>query len=448
MISVVSGAWAWQSYAAASPTISEDVGFSSVLSPRRIPQLSADLSQEVALRKTISDQLSGLPSNSYCVEVERHGRPVFSAHAGSAFIPASANKILTATIALNVFPSDHRFKTEVKSESKPKDGVVEGPLYLIGGGDPLLLTKDFVAAADGHRNIHSSLEDLADKVVDEGIKSIRAVVGDDSRFDDERYLSTWDPGYRTGGQVGPISALSVNQGFARASRVPEADPTSAAAAVFADLLKERGVTVREPAKRGKAPKDTHDLASLDSVVIGEMVSEMLTESDNTTAEVLLKNIGVQTVERGTFVDGTKAVLTNLRDNGFPITDVQLADGSGLDRSSRITCALLSDVLARGGANGALAGGLPKAGETGTLQFRFNGTPAVGHLQAKTGTLAGVSSLAGWARPAAQAPFNFVVMTNGLSGQQARTLEEKLALTLVQQPRTALAAGTQSPGVGQ
>jgi serine-type D-Ala-D-Ala carboxypeptidase/endopeptidase (penicillin-binding protein 4) len=102
------------------------------------------------------------------------------------------------------------------------------------------------------------------------------------------------------------------------------------------------------------------------------------------------------------------------------------------------------VLAHGGSGGVVANSMAKAGETGTLATRFNNTLAVGHLQAKTGTLSGVSALAGWARPEGQQPFNFVIITNGVAAQESRSLEDQLAILLVSQPKTNASTGAFAP----
>ena len=77
-----------------------------------------------------------------------------------------------------------------------------------------------------------------------------------------------------------------------------------------------------------------------------------------------------------------------------------ADGSGLSRSDRVTCALLVDVLQRAGPDGLLVRDLPVAGRSGTLVDQLKGTVAAGRVHAKTGTLDGVKALSGWALAAA------------------------------------------------
>jgi D-alanyl-D-alanine carboxypeptidase/D-alanyl-D-alanine-endopeptidase (penicillin-binding protein 4) len=447
-VSLLFGAMGYQAYAVSSPQGAQgETAVLPVLSPRRLPLLAGDLTQETLLRESVTALLKDIPPATSCISIQRNGRPVFSDDLNTPFIPASTVKLLTATAALDIFEPTHRFHTRAVAASKPEDGVIDGPLYLVGGGDPLIMTDDYVGAMGGRRNVHTSLSGLADDIVAAGVKTIRGgITGDGGRFDNVRYLESWESGYRTGGQVGPISALSVNQGFVTFGipRGAAADPAAAAANDLSELLRARGVDVATGGSSGAVPDDAKELATLDSLPVADIVAEMLTESDNTTAEMLLKNMGVEKYDKGTFSDGVRAMVASLQDAGVPTGGVQLVDGSGLDRSNRLTCNSVTAVLAKDGPDGIVAKGLARAGETGTLAMRLNGTLAVGRVQAKTGTLASVSALAGWARPEAQQPFDFVFITNGVAAQASRALEDQLAVLLASQPKTAPSAAAFAP----
>lgn len=447
--SLLFGAMGYQAYAVTpSSGSSEEEVVLPLLSPRRLPALAGDLTQEAMLRSSVAKSLEGIPDGTACVSIQREGRPVYNDDVNTAYIPASTVKLFTATAALETWDSDARFTTRVVAEKKAEDGVIEGSVFLVGGGDPLLMSDDYVAAMGGHRNVRTSLETLADLVVSSGVRSIRGgIVGDDNRFDKVRYLDSWDVGYRTGGQVGPITALSVNQGFVLngSARSAAADPAAQAAGKFAELLRARGIDVIPNGQSGVVPDGTHVVAELDSLPVDELVAEMLTESDNTTAEILTKNLGVENAKRGTFSDGLVAMREALQGAGLPLGGVDLVDGSGLDRMNRVTCNAVVAALARDKSDGVIGRSMAKAGESGTLQTRLGGTLAVGRIQAKTGTLSGVSALAGWARPEGQQPFNFVIITNGVATQASRSLEDQLATLLASQPKTTPLAAVFAPG---
>ena len=176
-------------------------------------------------------------------------------------------------------------------------------------------------------------------------------------------------------------------------------------------MRANGVTVGGGVRAGKAVPVTNPLAFVDSATLAEEVGSMLRESDNTGSELLLKEIGVAKAAQGTTAAGAAAVTQLLTQQGLAGPELVVHDGSGLADSDRVTCATLVRVLAVSGPDGPLAAGLPVAGQSGTLTERFHGTPGVGAIRAKTGTLSEVSALSGWAttQPGAKVAFSF--MTN-------------------------------------
>ena len=96
--------------------------------------------------------------------------------------------------------------------------------------------------------MYTHLEQLADQIVTAGIRQVPGgIVGDDSRYDDRRQVDGWSPGYVADGDVGPMSALEVNDGNRTlAPRRPSDDPAVSAATILTDLLVARGVQVGAP----------------------------------------------------------------------------------------------------------------------------------------------------------------------------------------------------------
>ena len=136
------------------------------------------------------------------------------------------------------------------------------------------------------------------------------------------------------------------------------------------------------------------------------MGELLRESDNTTAELLLKEMGRRASGGdavGTTDAGLAAARTALAGAGLDLTGLDAHDGSGLDRADNATCSLLAGSVAKAGRQSTLAGALPVAGKTGTLTKRFVGTPVEGRLRAKTGTLSGVERAGRLDRPRGPRP---------------------------------------------
>jgi len=366
-----------------------------------------------------------------CLRVTAGDRVLYEANPDAAVVPASVTKLFTATAALRVLGADHRFRTTVRTTSAPVNGVVAGDLWLVGGGDPVLGTDAWAAQLDADRRLYTSLEQLADQVVAAGVRGIEGgVLGDESRFDADRYVDTWPDRLIADGEAGPLSALSVNDGFRSWGHpgVPFADPAADAAALFGELLDARGVTIAEAAGAGVAPAGSVEVAGIDSPTVGELVDAMLRDSDNGTAELLVKELGRQRRGEGTTAAGTGVIADVLGAAGVAPDRMAVADGSGLSDAARLTCRALTTLLAHDAE--ALSGRLPVAGRDGTLARRFLGTAAAGRLRAKTGSLEGTAALAGYVDTADNTTVQFAYIINGLPhGDSGRVLQDRLGAAL-------------------
>jgi serine-type D-Ala-D-Ala carboxypeptidase/endopeptidase (penicillin-binding protein 4) len=145
--------------------------------------------------------------------------------------------------------------------------------------------------------------------------------------------------------------------------------------------------------------------------VSQIVAEMLTHSDNETAEAALKEIGLAVSEVGSAAAGKAALTRLLTDAGIALDGVQLVDGSGLSNRGRLTCQSLTELLTRPETGPVLRDGLAVAGESGTLADRWRGTPVAGRLRAKTGSLRNVTALAGEVGPLAGGTITFAYVAN-------------------------------------
>ncbi|CAN5661269.1 hypothetical protein BH20ACT2_BH20ACT2_21070 [soil metagenome] len=411
-----------------------------VLSARRVPAIVA---APVAERRLVLGLLDivNRSAEGTCLTVDAAGAEIFSHQPDLSVVPASTEKLATAVAALEVLGPETRFRTGVVAAAPPAGGVVTGDLWMVGAGDPLLATDDYLARFRRQPQIHTDLEALADAVAAAGVRQVQGrIVGDETRFDGARYVPSWPPRYIDQNQTGPLSALSVNDSFTAFPPTPDSggeetaapDPPVHAAAVLSFLLEARGITFGAPPAAGPRPADVVEVAGVDSPPVREIVAQMLRESDNTTAELLLKQLGVVTGGGGSTVAGAAAVTAVLTEEGLPMQGVQVVDGSGLDLGNRTTCAFLTDLLADRGDESLLAAGLPVAGRTGTLELRFLDTIAEGRLRAKTGTLRDVSALAGFVDSLGGADLTFAFVVNA-DLVNAAALQDQLADRLVRFP---------------
>ncbi|MGH9223403.1 MAG: D-alanyl-D-alanine carboxypeptidase/D-alanyl-D-alanine endopeptidase [Acidimicrobiales bacterium] len=364
------------------------------------------------------------------------GRPLFAQETAKPLIPASAMKLLTGAVVLSRLGADSRYVTPVRAAGPAADGAI-GDLWFVGTGDPLLATADFAAIAGWLETPRpaTSMESLADRIFNAGVRRIGRLLGDESRYDGQRYVPTWEPHYATTPEVGPQSALNVNSGYVqwRPRAIPATSPATNGANVLAGLLRARGIAVGSTGE-GRAPAQLTTIAEIESPPVSEVVAVMMRHSDNLAAELLVKELGARFGGGGTTAAGLGVVRSTAADLGLPTAGLANSDGSGLDRADRLTCDLIQRVLATSRSDGALAKGLPVAGTSGTLTRRFLGTTAVGKIKAKTGSLSEVVALAGFATGKDGRDFPFSLVANDLPSDSAgSSLQNQLANVLAGYP---------------
>ncbi len=314
-----------------------------------------------------------------------------------AVIPASTTKLLTSTAALEALGPDARFETRVVTGATPRDVV------LVGGGDPYLasrpLTPEEAAAAYPER---ADVVTLARAVAATlGPKQRVRVQYDDGLFTGPSNNPRWRADYVPDDIVSPITALWVDRGASPTGYGYSDDPSATAAETFAAALRDAGVRVVGSPAPTTAPAGATEIAAVSSAPLADVVEHVLEVSDNEGAEVLARHVGLAVSGLGSFEGGSAAVLATLRGLGIDTGSDVIHDGSGLSRLNRVSPATLLGVLQTAAAPAhpelrSVLSGLPVAGFTGSLAYRFDtGSPeGPGHVRAKTGTLTNVHSLAG------------------------------------------------------
>jgi D-alanyl-D-alanine carboxypeptidase/D-alanyl-D-alanine-endopeptidase (penicillin-binding protein 4) len=412
-----------------------------LFSMRRVPDL---LSRHVAgthlrsdLDRIMSDPVYGAARDKSCLVVAEPGGGTvhYTRQASIGLIPASTMKILTSAAALAEFGPDKRFTTEIRAGAAPADGAV-GDLYMVGGGDPLLSTAHFASDGGymGQPRRFTSIEALADKVVATGVRRVGRIVGDESRYDSERLVPSWNPRYIANFDIGPLSALVVNKSFTSDNPPAVAvSPPQFAATVLGIQLRARGVTVGDTVA-GKTPAGAPLVTSIDSAPLTDIVAEILQNSDNMAAEMLVKEMATRPGSPGSTTAGLRAVAEKLRQlAGVAPEEIAAVDGSGLDRSDKLSCDVLQRVVAKSPA--ALGAGLPVAGRNGTLFRRFLGTPAAGKVFAKTGSLEGVAGLSGFVTGSANRNVSFSLLANDLPSTSVGVgMQDRVVNVLAAYPR--------------
>lgn len=415
-----------------------------LLSVRRAPAVMSRDANSTAFRSELQPLLDQIDGNS-CFAIAIDGEPVVAVHEATPLRPASNVKLITAAVALEVLGPAFVYTTTVNG-AIGAGGVVAGDLYLVGGGDPLLSSAWWNGPNQKFPPINiTSIEALADAVKAGGVTSVTgSVVGDASRYDDEWYLPTWADSLHFS-EGGPLTALLVNDSREAIDRSSN-DPVVGAATVLTQLLQERGITVGGAPSKGKADASP-TVASLSSQPLPAVLQEMLTTSDNNTAELVLKEIGLKAGGGANTAAGLTVVMRTLQEWGVPLDGVTLVDGSGLSDENRLTCAAVLAVLQHGSIDDAVGQGLPLGGQQGgTLYDAFQeGEPLSGIIRAKTGTLdntdgvkdnPGVKALSGYVPLQGGGTIQFSLLLNGetiTNKTEYRPIWEQLATTLAAYP---------------
>ena len=454
------GSWRYSQSAAIDETAQVDFDYpipldTPLLSARRIPETLQQPIADAALAPEFTTILDG-SGPAACLIVNEGDRTLHSTNPQISLVPASNQKVLTTYAALSVLSPARTFQTHVSAVTPLQAGRIDGDLFLVGGGDPFLVTDDFQAQYGDTQEGRTvtRLEDLADAVVAQGLTEVTGgVVGDESLFDSVRY-GPWAERLIVSHQSGPLSALSVNEGFSDwpgefagsfRGRTAADNPAQNAAAVFARLLAERGVSIGAAPSVATAPGQATTLARIASAPLSEIVTHINSYSNNYGAEILVKHLALESGDpQGSTASGANQILQVLVDQGFDLGGVRIDDGSGLAESNRLTCGLIAQVLESPRGQSLLVDTLSIGGERGSIALRHEGTPADGQVFAKTGTLNGVTALSGVVESSREEDVDlvFTYIVNGESvglNEELKDLQEPFVEALAAYPDAPLIA---------
>jgi serine-type D-Ala-D-Ala carboxypeptidase/endopeptidase (penicillin-binding protein 4) len=355
---------------------------------------------------------AGGGSSALVVDLDS-GAEIYGMRADTPRMPASVEKLYTSATTLRRLGAGGRLTTSVFAEVEPDAaGVIDGDLYLRGGGDP---TFDLL---DSNR--------LAQQVADAGIVAVTGrVIGDETAFDTRRGVPS--SGFRLTSDVGPLSALTFNRGrTGRRAPFWQNRPANFAATAFSKQLRGLGVDVTRKARRGTTPEDAALVTAWRSQAVTDLLRLMNQPSDNFMAEMLVKVLGSQFGGAGSTAAGTRVMREELAELEIA---PQLVDGSGLSRGDRTSPRDIVTLLGELDGDAAFTGSLGVAGRSGTIATRMRGTAAQDRCRAKTGTLHDVSALAGYCTTVAGRQVAFAFLMNYVSPWNARVLQDRMAIAL-------------------
>ena len=401
-------------------TVPSGVG-TPLISTRRLTAMLAPPLTEPGFFDALDGMMATAPASA-CLNVTLDNSPFYQSNANIQVMPSEAFLLLTLATAHKELGPNHTFTTWVQSIVPVEEGVVNGDIYLVGGGDPLLLTQEFAATLDADQNrLHTPIENLAQQLVDFGLVLVTgAVVGDATRYDDLLYVGSWPERMIESENLGTLQALQFDDGWVQFP-VPESaqdgeeaseeasseevgylaaeDPPFYAAALFDDMLEARDVVIRRSPRSEAVPDEdvVHILASVESAPLSDHYQQILDNRDTETTELLLKEIGLATSGTGSTRAGSRAVETVLADIGVDDEEFQLLqfDGSGRDPANVATCPVFTSLLDSEEFNPFFHELLPTAAEPGPLQSRFARVDGPGRLRALAGGASNTTVMMGY-----------------------------------------------------
>jgi D-alanyl-D-alanine carboxypeptidase/D-alanyl-D-alanine-endopeptidase (penicillin-binding protein 4) len=350
---------------------------------------------------------------------------LYAHNATDSFTPASTMKIVTSAAVLDLLGPDARFETSVVAGAAPDE------IVLVAGGDPTLTVAERPSVPGG-----GTLDELARlvaaKLIANGVTSVQLGY-DQSLFTGPAADVDWPSSYISSDVVAPVTALQVDGGRLEPGLAARADdPALDAAQEFAVMLADHGVTVAgAPAAVDGVSGDA--LAAIESPPLAAIVEYVLATSDNDVAESLARHAGLAGAGEASAAAAPTAVADALAALGVELGGASILDGSGLARGSVLTPESLVHTLNAAAEQPELRSvltGLPVASFTGTLAERA--TEGGGSVRAKTGTLTGITSLAGTVLSADGTTYAFAAMADDISSTlDARAAMDEIAEAISQ-----------------
>ncbi|MCM0080333.1 D-alanyl-D-alanine carboxypeptidase/D-alanyl-D-alanine-endopeptidase [Geomonas sp. Red32] len=395
--------------------------------------------------------------------------------------PASNQKLFTAATALSVLGKEREVITTVSVDD------ARGTIFLKGCGDSLLTARDLAGlatAASEKLERNRTYRVVADLACFDDLYWGKGWMWDDEPESDEMYIAplaidhntvtvTVTPGKKanapaevaltpetplvtvknwtvTGGRGDEVTVKATRRpgdrenvitvsgvipagGDAVVKHLSVWKPERIALAIFADALRARGIAVTGLDTNFTTPQSR--VIARKKRPLGDLVAFGLKESDNLSAESLIKLLGmVSTGQPGSAEDGASRIRVYLDKLGIPTDKLFVADGSGVSRYNltnvETIIRLLEAIYRDQRIYPTVYNALPVAGRDGTLAHRMAGTPAEGNVRGKTGNMTGVSSLSGYLHTADGEPLAFSMVIENFAGPAKPVLEIQERILLI------------------
>lgn len=407
------------------------------------------------------------------------GEVIFKHHDKKTCRPASTEKIITTVTALWRLGTEYEISTQLFYDGNISDGTLHGNLYVKGGFDSEFSYEDMQRLAA--ETARAGIRQIEGRIVGDVSMKDSLYYGEGWSWDDapyyfQPYLSplifnkgcievTVKPTQKdslAAVNVYPRSSFYTvnnkarsycpkegklkvgrnwmyqsneidvcgNTGHTVRKTIPVFDSASFFLYAFAECLQQNGIETGVY-DFGTVPAHAQKISEIKRPIT-EIIRQAMKKSDNLSAEALFYNLARwKSPDRPAHAsDGVKAIEECIDELGYITSHYQIADGSGVSLYNYISSDLLLGFLIHAYKDKAIFNilyeSLPIAGVDGTLKNRMRRTKAYRKVRAKTGTVTGVSSLAGYAKAANGHLLAFVIINqNVLKGSQARAFQDRV-----------------------
>ena len=363
--------------------------------PRNIQyRLDSLLRHPMFETSTVGLEVYDLTADSILYKVNKH----------QMLRPASTMKLLTAITAIDKLGGSYQFRTQLYYTGKVEDHTLTGDLYCVGGFDPRFNIDDMNAFVESIRCM--------------GVDTIRGSIVADRSMKDADLLGEgwcWDD------DNPPLSPLTIGRNTQFVDR-------------FIRQLVDDGVVLDVRISDGTLPDSAFHLCSRFHS-IDQILLRMMKQSDNFYAEAMFYQLAAHQGHRPARAKDAAAIVKRLISKvGLGHRPYRIADGSGLSLYNYLSADLEVRLLRYAYRNSTvylhLLPSLPVAGSDGTLRNRMRGSFAADNVKAKTGTLEGVSALAGYCTAANDHRLCFSIINQGvMHTSNARRFQDRVCNAL-------------------
>lgn len=426
------------------------------------PILSAKELVDINLNGMMNDPVLRNANWGFALYDPKVNKMICSHNADAALVPASTTKLLTTETALNLLGPDFRWVTQLEYSGEiDEKGTLNGNLYIVGSGDPILGTgkagsskygdivnlyidaikEKGIQKIAGDLIIQNALfkenkdMNLPENIVWMDFNNYYLPVGSTKEINprNERLISKANNPFKKTKSffyISPYAKKTVYadeyEGINYTTKLP--DPPFYLANSLKSNLSKRGISITGavvPKTADIVPEARKFITAYKSPKLSEIVTDTNKRSDNANAEALLRMLGFQKNGDQTIESGRSAVIEHLATTGFDLNGLSYFDGSGLSRNNKVSpishVKYLTSLMKKNYYKD-FYNSLPIAGQDGTLKNMFLGN-GYGLVRAKTGTLNGVKTLAGYLTTKTGKTLVFSILINNYRGSVSQVKQK-------------------------